>query len=100
MRKSINKISKAFETRYKEIILAGALFALASAYLYKFHYIVNNDDITGLIAASMLFLSIILIGQAVRGWRDVKQWRSQFVKMRTKKGIELEIKKRKKKKWK
>ena len=100
MRRTLNKVSVAFETRYKEIAGVGLLFAINSVLLYKYLYVSSNDDVVGLIAASSLFFSIILIGQSVRGWRDVSQWRSQFVKMRTKKGISLDIKKRQKKKWK
>ena len=99
MRKTLNKVSKAFETRYKEILGVGVLFAINAALLYRYLYANTNDDIVGLIAASSLFFSIILIGQSIRGWRDVSQWRSQFIKTRTRKGLELDIKKRKKKKW-
>ncbi|HII71624.1 TPA: hypothetical protein HA265_02605 [Candidatus Woesearchaeota archaeon] len=95
----LNKISKLFETRFREIIATGLVFATISVYLYQRHYRYSGDDVTGLIAASALFLSIIMIGQAIRGWRDVAQWQGRFVTMRTKKGDHLSIKKRVKKSW-
>ncbi len=99
MRKTLDKIGKAFETRYKEIMAVGTLFCLLAAALYRYQYYPEGDEVMGLIIASAWFLGIILTGQGIRGWRDAAQWSARFVRMKTRNGATISIKKRVKKKW-
>jgi len=84
---------------YQGIILFGAVMVAISLWLYSFHYIASGDDVVGFIAACALFFGTLLIGQGIRGWRDGMDFRHRFIKMKSKHGAELEIKRKKKRKW-
>ncbi len=96
-KKKTTPLHEIFIEYYKGIVLFGAVMAALAVWLYEYHYTVRGDGLIGVLAAGSLFFGTLLIGQGIRGWRDGEEWRTRYIKMKSKKGAELTIKKRKKK---
>jgi hypothetical protein len=93
------KLYRFLYEKYHGTILAGVVLSAVAVWLYEYFYSLSGDDLIGLLSAACLFLGILVLGYGIRGWRDGDEWRHRYVKMRSKQGAEVMIKKRKKKKW-
>jgi hypothetical protein len=82
---------------YETMIAIGAVFLVIAIYIYNYHYVTSDDGLVGLLAACALFLGVVLLGQGIRAWRTVKEYQDQFVKLKSKKGMDVTIRKRRQK---
>ena len=94
---NISPFAEVIIEYYKGVVLFGVVCVAFASWLYIYHYAPFGDDILGVLAACSLFLGTILIGQGIRGWRDGDDYRNRYVKMHSKGGAEIMIRKRKKK---
>ncbi|MFH1064474.1 MAG: hypothetical protein V1729_05315 [Candidatus Woesearchaeota archaeon] len=95
VRKDINSVVDVIIHYYEGIVLFGAVLIAIAVWLYKYHYAVGGDEITGMIAAALLFFGTFIAGQGVRGWRDGEDFRHRYVHMKSRHGAEIDIRKRK-----
>lgn len=96
-----NKLfNDVFIQYYQGIMLFGIAMIVIAIWLYEHYYVPTSDDLMGLIVACAFFFGTLLIGQGIRGWRDGEEFRHLYIKMKSRHGAELKIKKKKKvKKW-
>ncbi len=97
MKKDINSVADVIIHYYEGIVLFGAVLIAVAVWLYKYHYAVGGDELTGIFAAALLFFGTLIAGQGLRGWRDGEDFRHRYVHMKSRSGAELSIKKRKRK---
>ncbi|NQU78765.1 hypothetical protein HQ545_03260 [Candidatus Woesearchaeota archaeon] len=88
---------EVFIEYYKGVLLFGVIMSAIALWVYEYQYIPQGNDILGIISACCLFFGILLIGLGIRGWRDGEEHRHRYIKMKSRKGANLTIKKRKKK---
>ena len=90
-------ITDVFIQYYEGIVLFGIIMIALAMWLYKYHYTNTGDDLVGLISACSMFFGILLLGQGIRGWKDSEEFRNKYIKMKSKGGADIAIKKRKRK---
>ena len=81
---------------YEGIVLFGIVMVALAVWLFEYHFVSSGDELVGLIAACAMFFGTLLLGQGIRGWRDGEELRHRYIKMTSKAGAELSIRKRKK----
>jgi hypothetical protein len=99
MKKKQTTFDELFIEYYQGIMLFGIVMIAIGIWLYEYHYAVTSDDLVGVLAACSLFFGILILGQGIRGWRDGEEFRNRYVKMKSRRGAELEIRKKKKRNW-
>ena len=97
MKQRQTTITDVFIHYYEGIVLFGIVMVALGVWLFEYHYRVSSDDLVGLISACAFFFGTLMIGQGIRGWRDGEEFRHRFVKMKSRGGAEIAIKKRKRK---
>ena len=81
---------------YEGVVLFGVLMVAVAIWLYEYYYTTTGDDLIGLASAAALFFGTMLLGQGIRGWRDGEEYRHRFIKMKSRMGAEVTIRKRRK----
>jgi hypothetical protein len=99
MKKRITTTARMSYEHYKEFVLLAIVMLAIVVWLYEYHYSQTSDDLVGLFAALLLFLGTLLLGQGIRGWRDGEDYRHRYIKMKSRHGADVRIRKKKKRKW-
>ncbi|MBU2561500.1 MAG: hypothetical protein KKD17_04325 [Nanoarchaeota archaeon] len=95
-KKKQTTFDEIFIEYYQGIVLFGIVMVAMAVWLYEYHYTTTGDGLVGVLAACSLFFGTLLLGQGIRGWRDGEEFRDRYIKMRSRSGEELLIRKRKK----
>jgi H+/Cl- antiporter ClcA len=80
--------------RYPFFLLGGIVFSAVAIFIYNYKYLLSEDDLLGLIAACSLFIGGTLVGQGIRGWNEMTEFKDQFFHVSGRGGMDMTVRKR------